>query len=122
MEMVDRSGAGPRELCQAGHLWNEENIYVPPGGSSPYCRICRKIRDLDQMYGLTLEAYEKLWDSQGGRCGICKCILEKPQIDHNHKTGKVRGLLCQKCNTGLGLFGDTVEGFTIALDYLSAGE
>ena len=59
-------------------------------------------------------------DRQGGRCLICGCVPEKTlHIDHNHGTGAVRGLLCGKCNVGLGLFGDNPTRLERAAAYLS---
>ena len=69
-------------------------------------------------YGLTKEQYEKLMRQQDGKCRICR----KPavHVDHNHKTGKVRGLLCKKCNLGLGLFNDDPEALRIAASYVES--
>lgn len=58
-------------------------------------------------------------DEHAGRCGICG---KEPRsgfvIDHDHKTGRVRGLLCQRCNSGLGSLGDSIEGLKAAIAYL----
>jgi hypothetical protein len=53
--------------------------------------------------------YLVLLKKQKDKCKICKQIMQSPCVDHNHKTGKVRGLLCIKCNAALGHFGDTLE-------------
>lgn len=53
------------------------------------------------MYGLSPEQYEAMLDESGGRCALCGREA-KLHVDHNHETGKVRGLLCVTCNTGLG--------------------
>lgn len=66
--------------------------------------------ELKKKYGITLEQYDEMFVKQGGLCAVC---LE-PQVDfslrfavdHSHKTGKVRGLLCGNCNTTLGLIGE----------------
>lgn len=57
------------------------------------------------LYGLTEDAYVKLWNSQGGKCAICSHSY-RLVVDHDHATGRVRGLLCAKCNTALGALGD----------------
>lgn len=82
-------------------------------------------RDLQRFYGLTLEQYDALLASQGGVCACCgsadpagRSDNNRFHVDHDHRTGKVRGLLCHKCNTGLGMLGDDVEGLTAALAYL----
>lgn len=75
--------------------------------------------DLKCKYGLTMEDYNHFLEVQNGCCGICQCELIKPYVDHNHVTGKVRGLLCQKCNSGIGLLGDDLENMKRAVDWLS---
>jgi Recombination endonuclease VII len=71
-----------------------------------------------RTYGLTLEQYEKLVELARGRCGICK-KKRVLHIDHDHRTGKVRGLLCSPCNQALGIFGDTRYGLARAMRYLT---
>lgn len=58
---------------------------------------------LKQDFNMTLEQYDKMFEKQNGLCAICKLpgINIRLGVDHNHKTGKVRGLLCQKCNRRL---------------------
>ena len=73
-----------------------------------------------RQYGLSAEQFNAMRDRQGGRCLICGCVPEKTlHIDHNHGTGAVRGLLCGKCNVGLGLFGDNPTRLERAAAYLS---
>lgn len=73
--------------------------------------------------GYAVAAYNKLFDDQGGRCAICGIHSSEAynglHIDHDHKTQELRGLLCHKCNTGLGLFQDSIELLDIAKIYLS---
>jgi len=78
---------------------------------------------LKRYYGITPEQYDEMFAAQGGLCKICKA--DKPGgrtklffIDHCHKTKKVRGLLCMRCNTGLGLFMDNPEFLGQAIKYL----
>lgn len=79
-----------------------------------------------RRYGISLKEYESLKYGQKNRCAICG-ILEsklkrKLDIDHDHKKGNVRGLLCNSCNKGLGYFRDSVSYIRNALAYLSKGK
>jgi hypothetical protein len=73
-----------------------------------------------KQYGLTPEQYEVFVVVQGGACAICGTAhLEDLCIDHDHESGTVRGLLCQNCNKGLGLFQDSADNLYHASDYLT---
>lgn len=78
---------------------------------------------LKSRYGLTLEQYEEMWKSQDGKCLICQDLLKhgrgkgSAHIDHCHESGKIRGLLCQDCNIGLGHL-HTIERLFSAAEYL----
>ena len=75
-----------------------------------------------QRYNITSRDYDKLLAAQNGRCAICR----KPpngrrlSVDHDHVTGKVRGLLCQKCNAILGLADDSIAILIEATEYLNS--
>jgi len=81
---------------------------------------------LKRQYGITREDFNKMLKEQGGTCRICKKAGQhfrngRPlplNVDHNHETGKVRGLLCINCNSGLGKFGDSVDSLKEAIKYL----
>ena len=73
---------------------------------------------LKLKYGLTLDEVRRL--TEGG-CGICGAAITLC-IDHDHTTGKVRGVLCNNCNSGLGFLGDTVLCLTKALAYLKGSD
>jgi len=86
--------------------------------------IVRKY-SLYHNYGLTLEQYDDMLRSQNGKCLICEKVCKTRKtlsVDHCHKTGQVRGLLCGKCNSGLGYFGDDTVLLQKAMDYLNAKE
>lgn len=79
--------------------------------------------------GLTEHAYELILDSQGNKCAICEAesheirgYLAGFAIDHDHATGKVRGLLCTACNLGLGNFKDKKETLRRAIVYLEKNQ
>lgn len=76
---------------------------------------------LMRKYGIGIIEFEKMLEAQGGACAICRGQESESRplsVDHDHDTGKVRGLLCQKCNRGLGLFGDNVSNLASAFLYL----
>jgi RNase P subunit RPR2 len=74
-----------------------------------------------QKYGLTEGEYQDLVLFQNNICAICNKPNNKTlNIDHDHKTGKVRGLLCHYCNIGLGLFKDDIDVLNKAINYLSS--
>ena len=82
----------------------------------------RKLRDyhLRRVYGITIDEYEKISGNQNGKCAICN---DKPKtrplcVDHNHKSKKIRGLLCDPCNTALGKFKDSAYLLKEAIKYL----
>ena len=73
------------------------------------------------VYGITQAEYESLFAAQSGACAICQKVFTadiRACIDHDHATGKVRGILCYGCNMGLGKFGDTLEGVLKVVRYL----
>ena len=72
--------------------------------------------------GLTPGKYEELLLAQSGCCAICGCRPKRTlAVDHDHKTGHVRGLLCWCCNSGLGQFKDQLKLLKKAADYLRQG-
>lgn len=99
-------------------------------GLQERCTPCRKehhstperqraVRDkhFQYNYGITLEERDKMAKAQKNKCKICN--KKRPLVvDHCHATGRIRGLLCQNCNRGIGLLGDSLENITAARDYL----
>ncbi len=83
-----------------------------------------KIKDykLRKKYGISLDEYNIMFDKQNGKCHICNThqddLHKKLVVDHDHCTGNIRGLLCDKCNRGLGHFNDDIEMLQRAIDYL----
>jgi hypothetical protein len=76
-----------------------------------------------RTYGLTRESHLEMLKSQGFSCAICKepqsSNKRKLHIDHDHETGNVRGLLCSRCNTGIGQLRHDLELIESAFKYLS---
>ncbi len=104
-------------------------------GLASACREClRKLvqsnptkehnRYLLYQYGITSDDYSRLLEQQNGKCAICdsqKSISGRFKffcVDHDHDTGKIRGLLCGKCNAGIGLLGDDPDRLEAATAYL----
>lgn len=83
---------------------------------------------LKYLYGITSDDYKTMLASQCGVCAICRKPPEggprtsRLYVDHDHDTGKVRGLLCRRCNQALGTLGDNIEGLMRAIDYLKKAE
>lgn len=80
---------------------------------------------IKKRYGMTVERYDQMLKQQKYVCAICKkadsgglSFGRRLAIDHDHETKYVRGLLCQKCNRGLGLFNDNIERMRSAIKYL----
>jgi hypothetical protein len=82
-----------------------------------------KNNDLKRNYGITLEEHQKMFDEQKGGCAICGSEgdgkWKKLCVDHDHKTGKVRQLLCRNCNMVLGQVGDNISTLETMITYLS---
>ena len=114
---------------------------LPTGRSSSVqpCKACKKVasarydlnrapkdpaysrrRHLQTSYGITLEQYEDMLEKQNSVCLICTLPsgTRRLHVDHNHDTGKVRGLLCHHCNTALGLLRDDPALLAKAATYL----
>jgi len=79
-------------------------------------------KDLAHRYGITVEQFDEIRYRQGDACALCVRPFGRrraPHVDHNHETKRVRGLLCQNCNTGLGKLGDDLRGVLRAAMYLA---
>lgn len=82
-------------------------------------RTNAKLAIIARKYGLTRIEYETLCAQHGNRCAICRTDAGTLCVDHDHATGKIRGVLCQLCNIGLGGFKDDSMRLRAALKYLS---
>jgi Recombination endonuclease VII len=104
----------------AAEFWADRSTKT---GLSPHCRRCGGGWRRERLYDLTPEQYESLYASQDGRCKICqsaKLANEDGElvVDHDHQTGKVRGLLCHHCNLILGHAKDSPDILRAAVAYL----
>lgn len=94
--------------------------FVPP-------RLLKREQRLRASYGIGFKKYERIFHAQDGRCAICrvKGNLDPSKklpfhVDHDHATGKVRGLLCTRCNIGLGMMKENAENLENAKAYLAS--
>lgn len=110
--------------CMRGH-------FGPRLTSTAECVPCRPFNGRDgsrhrdwrfkREYGITVLQYRGLYENQGGRCAICNRSAaheDALHVDHDHKTKKVRGLLCSRCNQGIGLLREDPDIMLAAIDYL----
>jgi hypothetical protein len=78
---------------------------------------------LKRLYGLSLDQYKEMFNNQGGRCCICKIDASELNrglfVDHDHVTGKVRGLLCHRCNVVLGFIKENDGLIPAFADYIN---
>lgn len=93
------------------------------------CKTCLAISNkntkLKAAYGISLEDYDKLFATQNYKCAVCKQLLttqDKPSVDHCHITGRVRGILCNNCNRGIGLLKDDPQVLISAARYLKLAQ
>ena len=84
--------------------------------------IANRNSDLMRNYGIDLNEYNRMFQIQGGNCYICKLHQSQQKramsVDHDHKTNKVRKLLCRTCNSVLGLVSENSEILTAMINYL----
>jgi hypothetical protein len=91
--------------------------------AKPEYKRNEKNRQLRIKFGITSEQYTEMFIKQNGCCAICNKnqneFKRKLAVDHDHKTGKIRGLLCSNCNTILGKLNDNSETLLNAIQYLN---
>lgn len=118
---------------------NQENIHYVLKSGKPYswCKLCVNAYNLKQYhkhkpahqarmvkanlkrkYNLDIDTYKQMLANQHNQCLICWEELVLTALDHCHKTGRVRGILCSKCNSGLGMFRDNPDLLQAAAAYL----
>lgn len=122
---------------------DSDHFYKHPDGKNglnPQCKECHGAQTLKwkkknpsnvkritrrghlKQYGLTETSYEAILFSQNNKCAICarmlSCVGVQTDVDHCHTTGKVRGILCNLCNSALGKFQNSEEVLFAAIEYL----
>jgi hypothetical protein len=88
--------------------------------NSARCRRCLENDHRVRTYGVTPDQFDAMMLRQAGCCAICQEPMGIPAVDHDHDTGKVRGLLCRRCNTGIGMLADDPDRLLSAAAYLLA--
>lgn len=90
------------------------------------CRECSSLRQITRQYNLTKDQYWRMRARQGDRCAICNTVfgrgMQRCCVDHDHADGKIRGLLCASCNTGIGHMRDNPALLYMAARYLDDAE
>jgi len=116
--------------CTKCHQMKEESEYYNPSPSHRKiyreCKKCmteRTSRSFRKLrYGMTFEEYEQMLEKQMNCCAICKATVEENgrllSVDHDHSNGKVRQILCDRCNRMLGQVQDNPAILAAAADYL----
>ena len=111
-----------QKWCTYCKKWRDKNQF--PSDSSrgdalaKNCRDCNSARSSASRYGISINEVRRLWKQP---CGICG-RKAKMEIDHDHKTGIVRGPLCNRCNGALGHFMDSEDLLKRAIKYLRKGK
>lgn len=112
-----------RKSSKDGRVWSCKKcqakraalLHIEHKAKDPHHNQRKKLKE---KYGLTLEEYDQMLEEQNGVCAVCHKperviseygIVRRLAVDHNHTTGKVRGLLCQACNTTLGKVSESIE-------------
>jgi hypothetical protein len=118
---------GRHPLCKPCRAAQERRRYerdrdaiLAKAKADPTRRERARWRAIERKYGLTRHAYELLYVAQKGCCAICDIRTDRLKVDHDHATGGVRGLLCERCNLGLGDFFDDAATCRAAAAYLLA--
>lgn len=107
------------KICPKGH-----NKEITGKNKQNNCLVCSQERNiannLMRSFKMTIKQYNDILKKQNGKCAICKKENKNKRlsVDHDHKTGLIRGLLCNNCNQGLGHFRDNLDFLMAAMKYL----
>lgn len=114
---VMRLGRGGTKFGHPDFKWKQrtcrtcQHVFEPAAVNQRFCLTCSGGTSICAYYGITVADYKKMFDDQCGLCAICSTDLSMlaprlVHIDHCHKTGTVRGILCQRCNHRLAVLDD----------------
>ena len=118
-ELSQRDKEYKRKYRQSPKGKLKTELYRKKFNNSPEGKKYFKEYQIKRYYGLSPEEYNEIVKHQDGKCAICNLTL-KLSVDHNHTTGKVRGLLCSSCNTVLGHARDSIVILQRAILYLES--
>lgn len=104
---------GLNKICKSCDSFKRKRFKILTGDE-------KRNKALQYKYGITFSEYKYMYDMQNGCCVICNDKHQSLVVDHNHKTGDIRGLLCSSCNTGLGFLKDSPEILYNAKKYLES--
>lgn len=117
-----------RAVCHKSYLQNRDRVLAATKARATARTKEERLRRnrgqwLVRRYGITQADYDRMLADQGGVCAICG--LHRPprgrhamHVDHNHRTGAVRAILCSSCNIGIAQFGEDIEKMMLAIRYL----
>lgn len=114
---------GPDKLCRGCNTVRprpdfRRNKYQLDGLTGR-CKDCLRDEWRQKKYGLSRDEYLSMLTGQGFSCAVCGSRNSRSLvIDHDHSNGEVRGILCDNCNRGIGLLGDSIENLKSAARYL----
>ena len=106
--------SGESYICRTCDRGTGPNSAGTKGWKNAERRLEYRLR----AYGMTVEEYRLRIEAQQNRCLLCQDELVKPFVDHCHDLGHVRGILCSRCNSGLGFFRDNPDTLRRAIRYL----
>ena len=121
VDMATAIGSHNRDKthCKAGHAFAEHSRPRASGGR--ICKTCSSHERRSRLYGLSQQQFEQLIQQQGGQCALCRkpfAAAQQTHVDHDHTTLIVRGVLCSRCNTALGLLRDDPDLMRKAAGYV----
>lgn len=115
-----------RSQCKECESSRQDSIRASTPNTSRYSKSRRKGYQLKRSFGMTYDEWVSLMDSRGWACEICSRTVETSgrtlAVDHDHTSGEIRGVLCQRCNCAIGLLSENPEHIANAINYLKGGD
>ena len=128
LRSVKSGRRGKCKKCHAAYLreWAKKNPDVIRERNRKRYENYERGRFLEKKYGVSIEVYNEMLEEQGGVCAVCRLsetyttrgTVRSLSVDHDHQTGAIRGLLCSRCNSALGMADDDPERLRAMADYI----